>query len=103
GAGEAAERLAGLAAADAVREMQGGAEALPDLEKPAFPGPIAEAFYWSDDGVVGIQGPVGSGKTTTLLKSRLRRALMMPRSTVDGVRRYKLLTMRETYRQLWST
>lgn len=69
----------------------------------AFPGPIAEAFYWDDADILGIQGPVGSGKTTTLLKSRLRRALMMPRSTIDGVRRYKLLIIRETYRQLWAT
>jgi hypothetical protein len=28
---------------------------------------------------------------------------MMPRSTIDGWRRYKLLVVRETYRQLWST
>lgn len=68
-----------------------------------FPGPVAEAFYWSDADVIGIQGPVGSGKTTTLMKSRLRRAVMMPRSTIDGVRRYKVLFVRETYRQLWST
>ncbi|PTR37287.1 hypothetical protein SAMN05216376_111137 [Mameliella alba] len=68
-----------------------------------FPGPISEAFYWSDADVIGIQGPVGSGKTTTLLKSRLRRAIMMPRSTIDGWRRYKCVFARETYRQLWST
>ncbi|MBY5988204.1 hypothetical protein [Roseovarius atlanticus] len=64
---------------------------------------MAEEFYWSDADVHFIQGPVGSGKTTTLMKSRLRRAIMMPRSTVDGVRRYKVLFIRETYRQLWST
>ncbi|MBU2867023.1 hypothetical protein [Pacificibacter marinus] len=78
-----------------------------DLSEPngnvSFPGPISEAFYWSDGDVVGIQGPVGSGKTTTLMKSRLRRAIMMPRSTIDGVRRYKVVFIRETYRQLWST
>lgn len=68
-----------------------------------FPGPLAERFYWSDADVIGIQGPVGSGKTTTLIKSRLRRAIMMPCSTVDGIRRYKVVFCRETYRQLWST
>ncbi|WP_091845655.1 hypothetical protein [Palleronia pelagia] len=73
------------------------------IDDSTFPGPIAENFYWSDDDVIGIQGPVGSGKTTTLMKSRRRRAIMMPRSTVDGVRRYKVLFIRETYRQLWST
>jgi hypothetical protein len=70
---------------------------------PSFPGPISEAFYWSNGDVIGIQGPVGSGKTTTLMKSRLRRAIEMPRSTIDKVRRYKVLFIRETYRQLWST
>ncbi len=75
----------------------------PDIENLDFPGPVAEAMYWDDSAVVGINGPVGSGKTTTLLKSRLRRAVMMPRSVIDGVRRYKLLVIRATYRQLWST
>ncbi|MFD2854039.1 hypothetical protein ACFSZS_03445 [Seohaeicola zhoushanensis] len=37
------------------------------------------------------------------MKSRLRRAIEMPKSVIDGVRRYKLLFIRETYRQLWST
>lgn len=74
-----------------------------DLDVPTFPGPIAEAFYWDDGTVAGIQGPVGSGKTRTLLKSRLRRAMAMPRSVIDGVRRYKLLAIRATYRQLWTT
>ncbi|MEO1637760.1 MAG: hypothetical protein AAFU41_00765 [Pseudomonadota bacterium] len=73
------------------------------LTEVTFPGPIAEEFYWSNGDVIGIQGPVGSGKTTTLMKSRLRRAIEMPRSVIDGVRRYKVLFIRETYRQLWST
>lgn len=72
-----------------------------DLWEP--PGPIADAFYWSDADVIGIRGPVGSGKTTAHLRSRFRRALMMPRSAIDGVRRYKVVIARETYRQLWAT
>jgi len=80
-----------------------GADKL-DLDTPEdFPGPIAEAAYWDDGAVVGIQGPVGSGKTTTMLKSRLRRAMCMPRSVIDGRRHYKLTIVRATYRQLWST
>jgi len=75
----------------------------PDIKNLDFPGPVAEAMYWDDSAVVGINGPVGSGKTTTLLKSRLRRAKMMPRSVIDGVRYYKLTVTRATYRQLWST
>jgi len=97
--------LAQLGAAEAVLSLAAGADVvnLPSAQEFTFPGPIAEALYWSDADVLGIQGPVGSGKTTTVLKSRLRRAVMMPRSVKDGWRRYKLLTVRETYRQLWST
>lgn len=76
---------------------------MPDVSDATFPGPIAERYYWSDADVVGICGPVGSGKTTTKNKRKLRRAIMMPRSTIDGVRRYKVVFIRETYRQLWST
>jgi len=98
--------LEGLSAREAVDSLEGEfAEGNP-LEAArafVFPGPIAEAFYLSDDDVHFIQGPVGSGKTTTVMKSRLRRAQEMPRSTIDGVRRYKVLFIRETYRQLWST
>lgn len=110
-AGAVAERLAAMGAADAIAslDLPNGAVQMPDITASAFPGPVAEAFYWDDSDVVGIVGPVGSGKTTTLLKSRLRRAVMMPRSTIDrdeqgrGWRRYKLLVIRATYRQLWST
>lgn len=102
---EQADELAELGAAEAVAKLEGDfAEGnMPSIEEHHFPGPIAERMYWDDGDVVGIQGPVGSGKTTTLLKSRVRRAIMMPRSTVDGWRRYKLLVIRQTYRQLWST
>ncbi|MEM9579067.1 MAG: hypothetical protein AAF891_00150 [Pseudomonadota bacterium] len=95
-----------LSAKEAIESLEGefASGKMPDIaSEVSFPGPIAEAFYWSDDDVVGIQGPVGSGKTTTLMKSRMRRAVMMPRSSIDGVRRYKVLFIRETYRQLWST
>lgn len=100
------DHLADLAAREAVEALAvQSPDAMPDLGDTAagFPGPVAEAFYWSDGSVIGIQGPVGSGKTTTLLKSRLRRALAMPRSVVDGKRYYKLVATRETYRQLWSS
>jgi hypothetical protein len=99
-----ADELMGQDAKEAIASLAAeiGADKL-DLEVPDFPGPVAEAFYWDDGTLPGIQGPVGSGKTTTVLKSRLRRAMAMPRSTIDGVRRYKLLVIRATYRQLWST
>lgn len=96
----------GLTAAEAVATLE---EDLPEgnlfsvLSDPYMPGPIAEQMYWSNATIAGIQGPVGSGKTTTLLRSRFRRAVEMPRSVIDGTRRYRLLAVRETYRQLWST
>lgn len=98
--------LEGLEAKEAVASLEGNfaqGNSLPDVRSAVFPGPLSEAFYWSNDDVHFIQGPVGSGKTTTVMKSRLRRALEMPRSVIDGVRRYKVLFIRETYRQLWST
>ncbi|MEO1024037.1 MAG: hypothetical protein AAFX07_00605 [Pseudomonadota bacterium] len=100
------DHLQGLAAKEAVETLalENPADKL-DIEGAAFsfPGPIAEAYYWDDGDVVGICGPVGSGKTTTKMKRKLRRAIMMPMSVIDGVRRYKVLFIRETYRQLWST
>jgi hypothetical protein len=93
-----------LDAGEAVATIEGGATGeMPGVQDRTFPGPIAEAFYADDSAVVGIQGPVGSGKTTTLVYSRVRRARMMPMSCIDGVRRYKLVVVRATYRQLWST
>ncbi len=110
------EDFAGLDARDALRfHVPGAAEAvdLPYLKDWKPPGPVADAFFWSDAGIIGIRGPVGSGKTQTHLKSRLRRALMMPRSNIElmpalsgemvGVRHYKVVIARATYRQLWQT
>lgn len=68
-----------------------------------FPGPMAERFYWSDADVCLMRGPVGSGKTTQNMRKPFRRAMTMPRSTIDGVRRYKVVITRPTYRNLWQT
>ena len=76
---------------------------VPNVNNWEPPGPIADAFYWSDADIIGIRGPVGSGKTTAHLRSRVRRAVMMPMSMIDGIRRYKVVVARETYRQLWQT
>ncbi|AUC52305.1 hypothetical protein CDO87_03480 [Sagittula sp. P11] len=105
--GESVEDLEDLDAKEAVAKLKGEFATVNPLDELTrgqldFPGPIAQAFYFDDGDIVAIQGPVGSGKTTTNMKSRLRRAIMMPRSTIDGVRRYKVLFVRETYRQLWS-
>ncbi|MES2667447.1 MAG: hypothetical protein V4712_15215 [Pseudomonadota bacterium] len=79
------------------------ATAFPEVSLWKPPGPVAHAFFLSDADVIGIRGPVGSGKTTAHLRSRIRRAKMMPRSGLDGIRRYKVTIVRETYRQLWAT
>ncbi|MEO1796603.1 MAG: hypothetical protein AAFR53_06265 [Pseudomonadota bacterium] len=102
---DAIAKLEGLDAREAVESLDGDfAEGqLPDLEALKFPGPIAEAFYWSNGDILGIVGPVGSGKTTTLMHSRLRRAIEMPKSVITGRRDYTVTFTRETYRQLWST
>lgn len=93
--GEAAEEV----------EAAGGNPApdAPWAQEWIAPGPVAEAFYWSDDMVCLLRGPVGSGKTTTNMRKPFRRALTMPRSTIDGVRYYKTAIVRQTYRQLWQT
>jgi len=98
-------QIDGLSVKEAIEKVapDGAAVNMPSVDEVTFPGPVSERFYWSNDSVAGIQGPVGSGKTTTLLKSRIRRAIQMPKSVIDGVRRYKLTISRETYRQLWST
>jgi hypothetical protein len=106
GAGEvAADALVALDAAEAIASLESPDQSRKlEMDDPDyFPGPIAKAFYYDDADIVAIQGPVGSGKTRTLFRSRMRRAIMMPRSTRDGWRRYKMLIVRETYRQLWAT
>jgi len=97
--------LSGMRAAEAVERVEGDLATgdMPLATGVSFPGPIAQAMFFDNRPVVGIQGPVGSGKTTTTVKSRIRRARQMPRSVIDGVRRYKLVGTRETYRQLWSS
>lgn len=78
-------------------------EEMPWLTAWTHPGPVAEEFFWSDADIIAIRGPVGSGKTTEHLRSRFRRAMAVPRSTIDGVRRYKVVIARATFRQLWQT
>ncbi len=100
-----ADVLAAMGADSAIFSLSGDfAEGNMPIEPPFyFPGPVAERYYWDDSSVVGIVGPVGSGKTTTKMLRKLRRARAMPRSVIDGKRHYKVLFVRESYRQLWSS
>jgi hypothetical protein len=105
GGEDVAAELEGLSAKEAIETLRAkiGDVKGSGFDPEYFPGPIAEAFYWSDADVIAIQGPVGSAKTTTLNRSRLRRAAEMPRSVINGKRMYRVYYLRQTYRQLWST
>jgi hypothetical protein len=104
GLGEAELRVA-LGEGRAVELPPGPHEARdePWRQEWISPGPVADRFYWSDADVCLMRGPVGSGKTTANLRKPFRRAMSMPRSTIDGVRRYKVVIARATYRNLWQT
>ncbi|MGL4397630.1 MAG: hypothetical protein ACRCS9_13905 [Hyphomicrobium sp.] len=67
-----------------------------------FPGPVSERFFWDNSFVSFIQGPYGSAKTTTCFFKLLHRANKMP-ICKDGVRRYRALVLRDTYRRMERT
>ena len=77
------------------------------------PGPVAAAFMAASRTVEIINGPIGSGKTTTALMKLVRRAQRQMVSTTDTtldargrrvkVRKFKVCVVRDTYRQLWAT
>lgn len=75
------------------------------------PGPISQRFMGSRARVQIINGPVGSGKTTSCFMKAVRLAMMQaptpgyasPRAALRGkpIRQFKLTVMRDDYRQLW--
>ncbi len=67
------------------------------------PGPVAARFMASGARVPILNGPIGSGKTTACLMKALRLSSRQKRSTRDGLRKFKLCVVRDTYRQLWKT
>lgn len=77
----------------------------------APPGPVASAFMADRSAISIVNGPVGSGKTTTAIMKGIRLAQAQQPSTLlrapglgGGqwpVRRFKLCVVRDTYRQLW--
>ncbi len=72
------------------------------VEQFRFPGPVAEAFFHDSSFVSFIQGPYGSAKTTTAFFKLINRAARMPVCR-DGVRRYRALVLRDTYRRMERT
>lgn len=71
------------------------------------PGPVSAAFMNCNTIVQILNGPVGSGKTTTTLMKGLTLAQAQAPSTRDrtrtgqGIRKFRLTVVRDTYRQLW--
>lgn len=82
------------------------------LHKPwVSPGPVIDRLVLSTAAPSGdlrhrarvrvAIGPVGGGKSTGILGGTIINAMQQPRWP-DGVRRYRLLVLREDYRKLWS-
>lgn len=68
------------------------------------PGPVSAGFMNNTaDSTLVLNGPVGSGKTTTVLMKGIRIASAQRQSKLDGFRKVKMLVVRDTYRQLWAT
>ena len=68
------------------------------------PGPISMRFMQERTRPVqGIMGPIGSGKTSTVLMKFMALAQRQKPSTRDGIRKFKFCVVRDTYRQLWRT
>lgn len=76
------------------------------------PGPVAKAFFVDPHEISVINGPVGSGKTTTAIMKAVHRAARQAPSPIRRlpgpgtselwpVRMRKTCVVRDTYRQLW--
>lgn len=66
------------------------------------PGPLSLKYVQTEKQVRGMIGPIGSGKTTTMLIGEAFCAIRAPKCE-DGVRRYSFLCTRDSYRQLYKT
>ncbi len=77
----------------------------------APPGRVSAAFMASSARLQVLNGPIGSGKTTTNLmkairlgtrqKPSMRQKIELRRGVWAPVRQFKLCVVRDTYRQLW--
>ena len=66
------------------------------------PGPVAKAFIQDQSFFSGIQGPVGSGKSSAACMKIIKCATEMP-ACRDGIRRSKWAVIRNTYPELKTT
>ncbi|HWK44909.1 MAG TPA: hypothetical protein VNT30_09320 [Stellaceae bacterium] len=67
------------------------------------PGPVAARFMAATARLQVLNGPIGSGKTTTVLMKVIQIASRQAVSRHTGRRRVKVCVVRDTYRQLWKT
>ena len=80
-----------------------GGEAMQDLRTFELPGLVSEAFVHDRTNEFRLlAGPIGSGKTNTIIFDNLRQAAAMP-ICQDGVRRFRAVMMRKSYQDLWKT
>lgn len=89
-------------------EAAGGGELRLDWKSP---GPVSSRFMAATGRVQVLNGPVGGGKTTTVLVKSIKLAQLQrpsPRRAITGadglrrpVRMFKLCIVRDTYRALW--
>lgn len=63
---------------------------------------MASAFLRSQARIVGIMGPQGGGKTTTVIQKIQLKAAMQPPSPIDGWARYRCIVWMRSYRELWA-
>lgn len=66
------------------------------------PPPVLDEFMRSDARVRAVRGPVGSGKTTACIMELLRQSCLAP-IQADGIRRSKMVIVRNTLGQLKNT
>ena len=76
-------------------------------------GPVAAAFRVAEPrgaviggrrvgaGIKVLNGPIGSAKTTENFIAHLFHAMQQPRSVEDGLRRYRMTAVKDTYPTLW--
>jgi hypothetical protein len=65
------------------------------------PGAVSTRYMVETRDVNILNGPIGGGKTRTNFTKAIRLAALQKRSTLDGIRKFKLCTVHANYRQLW--
>jgi hypothetical protein len=83
--------------------MAEASQALANLNGWAPPGPVAEAYLHDWNPINLIMGPVAGGKTWTSCIKALEVARLQHPSTKDGVRKARVVAIRQNYRRAHDT